>query len=312
MPLRRLPSLTALRAFEAAARLGSFKAAAQELSVTPGAISQSVRALEEDLGVALFHRTTRAVSLTEEGQVLHPDVTRSFLCIQQAVDRVATTGTRRLTINSTPPLITKLLLPRLPRFTADHPEVDISIETEFDLNALQSGGPDVVIRVTRQAPDHVHAIRLFDEVLLPVASPALIERLSLETPADLRRAPLLTDTSMAIFEGAPDWEDWFEAARVDAPDLSRGVAFERRAADYVVDLAISGAGVLLARSSICHSALSAGLLVCPFGPALRTDVGVYVMCRHEIKAQPHVRAFLGWMKSEAALVTTLNALVSAA
>ena len=312
MPLRRLPSLTALRAFEAAARLGSFKAASQELHVTPGAISQHIRALEEDLGLTLFHRETRKVTLSRDGQMLQPDITNSFLSMQQAVDRVAAKGAGPLTINSSPPLITKFLLPRLPRFTQAHPEIEVSIETEYDLNTLEAGGPDVVIRLTRTPPDHVHAHKLFDELMLPVASPALIDQLSIKTPADLAHAPLLNDTSMTLFDGAPGWTEWFAAAGLETRDLTSNVQFERRAADYVVDLTISGNGVMLSRSSICHAALSAGLLVCPFGPVLRTDVSLYVICRHEKKTQPHVRAFLEWVQKEAALVSTLNALHSTA
>ncbi len=312
MPLRRLPSLSALRAFEAAARLGSFKAAAQDLNVTPGAISQHIRALEEDLGVSLFRREARAVTLTKDGQMLYPDLTESFLRMQRAVDRVSVKGKRRLTINSSAPLITKFLLPRLPRFSNVHPDIEISIETEYELNPLETNGPDVAIRLTCSPPGHVHVRKLFDELMLPVASPALIERLALNSPSDMLTAPLLNDTSMTLFEGAPGWADWFSAAGLAVPDLSAGMQFERRAADYVVDIAISGTGVMLGRSSMCQAALSAGLLVCPFGPVLRTDISLYLLCRHEMKTQPHVRFFMEWLQQEAALVTTLNALHSAA
>lgn len=308
MPLRRLPSLTALRAFEAAARLNSFKAAAHELSVTPGAISQHIRALEEDLGVALFHREARAVTLTRAGAALCPDISDSFLQMRQAVDRVCPTQNRVLRINATAPMISKFLLPRIPRFAAAHPDIDVQIETEQELNPMRPDGPAVALRVTRTPPDHLYSKLLFHERLMPVASPGLVERLGLYAPEDIARSPILEDKSLSVFRGVPGWAEWFRAARVPAPERFSSFTFERGAPDYVLDMAISGNGVMLSRTSICHAALAAGLLASPFGPVLTTDVGIYLLCRPEIKSEPHIRIFFEWLQGEAAMVTTLYSL----
>lgn len=312
MPYRRLPSLSSLRAFEAAARRLSFKAAAQELAVTPGAISQQIRALEEDLGVALFIRRARAVTLTPAGLSLQPDVTESFLRLRKAVDRVATDRPRSLKINSSAPTIIKFLLPRLHRFTGLHPDLHVSIETEHTVNPMDPDGPDVAIRVTQSPPDWVFSRLLHQELLLPLASPSLIDQLGLQDRTDILRAPLLHDRSLSIFEGAPTWQTWFEAAGMRNVVPTGGVQFEWQSPDYVIDLAIAGNGVMLGRSSLAYGALSAGLLTCPFGPVLRSDVGTYVLARHDRKSEPGVRAFVEWLEAEAALLSTVNALHSTA
>lgn len=312
MTLRRLPSLNALRAFEAAARLKSFKAAAEELSVTPGAVSQQIRTLEDDLGVALFVRVARSVELTRDGASLLPEISDSFQRIHRAVDQISHHGKRILKLNATASMITKFLLPRLQGFTALHPDIEVSIETQFELNPMDPGGPDITIRLTQDPPDHLYTRLLFEELLMPVASPALIKRYNLRQPEDILRTPLLHDVSLGIFEDAPGWTEWFAAAGLDHPIPPSTMRFEQRAADYVVDAAVSGQGMMLGRSSLCHTALSMGQLACPFGPVLTSNVGVYLISRHERKSQPYVRAFIDWMQEEAALVSTLKALHYAA
>lgn len=308
MPLRRLPSLTALRAFEAAARLGSFKQAAQDLNVTPGAVSQQIRLLEDDLGVALFVREARKVSLTPSGLKLAPEISESFLRMRQALDRVSQREDPGLRINASAAMITKFLLPRLPRFSAEYPDTPILIETEFDLNEMLADGPDVTIRVTRTPPQTVMARRLFNESLLPVASPGLVESAGLTETRDILRVPLLPDGGLPVFPDTPTWDDWFARAGLTRPEPSASMRFEKRSADYAVDMAISGMGVMLCRASLCHAALTNGQLVCPFGPVLTTDVGVYLLSRHDRKSEPHVRAFIDWLQAECGLLATLPSL----
>ncbi len=308
MPLRRLPSLTALRAFEAAARLRSFKAAAQELNVTPGAISQQIRMLEEDLGAALFTRTARQVTLTDIGEALSPDITDSFLRIRQALDRVNRKENAGLKLNASAAILTKFLLPRLPGFTAQHPEIPIHFETQITLNALDADGPDVAIRVTRTPPEGVYVRHLFDECLLPVASPELVRGRGLDSPDSVISAPLLPDGGLPMFDGTPHWAEWFDAAGIKQPDSMAMMRVEKDAADYPVDMAIAGMGVMLCRASLCHSAILTGQLVCPFGPVLQTDVGVYLLSRHDRKSEPHVRAFIEWIQAETSVLRTLASL----
>lgn len=308
MPLRRLPSLTALRAFEAAARRLSFKSAATELSVTPSAVSQKIRALEADLDVTLFERTARSVALTDEGRQLQPDLTAAFLQIRQAVDRVRPSPLKSLRINSSGAVIAKWLLPRLHRFTERHPELDVSVETDSALVDMSPGGPDIVIRFTRSLPETLYARRLHEELLIPVASLELIERLDLRTPKDILRTSLLHDTSLSVFAESPNWNSWFRAAGLAGQAPRTGVRFARQAADHAIDAAVSGTGVALARSLLVHGALSDGRLVSPFGPVLCMGVSYFVACRHGAETEPHIADFLDWAEEEAALLSTLKSL----
>jgi len=205
-------------------------------------------------------------------------------------------------------MITKFLLPRLPRFAALHPDIPISIETEIALNPMAHDGPDLSIRVTRTPPRDVLARLLFEECLLPVASPDLIAAKGLRKPEDLLSVTLLPGGGLPMFEGAPGWAEWFDAAGIPHPEIHSAMRFERNAADYPVDMAIAGSGVMLCRASLCHTALQSGQLICPFGPVLRTDVGVYLLARHDRKSEPHVRAFIDWMQAEAGLLRTLPSL----
>ena len=308
MPLRRLPSLSGLKAFEAAARRLSFKAAAQELSVTPGAVSQRIRALEEELGVTLFVRKTRAVALTEMGRRLQPELTAGFLQIRQAVDSIRPEARPTLRINSSAPILSKWLMPRLHRFTAQFPELTVNLETEAGLNCFTKDPPDVVLRYTRQPGPGLYARRIHDEILLPVASPDFLQRADLRSPGDLAQAPLLHDTSMENFSGALDWECWFDRAGLESCPPAGGVKFARHAADQAIDAAVSGAGVVLGRSLLCYDALRDGRLACPFGPVLRTGVSYFVVCTKGRENEPHIAGFFDWACEEAELLSTMYAL----
>ncbi|WP_299629103.1 LysR substrate-binding domain-containing protein, partial [uncultured Tateyamaria sp.] len=308
MARTRLPSPKALVAFEAAARLLSFKQAADELAVTPGAISQQIRALEEILGTALFHRKARSVTLTQSGETLSKSVSESFRSIQETLGAITAQADTRLCINTNPSIVAKFLLPRINTFSDRFPSIDIDIDTQIGLNPMEIDGPDVVIRTTNAPPPHLHHVLLHRELLLPVASPDFIKRHNLVAPGDAAQTPLLRDMSLAKFNGTPDWSDWFKKAGLTCAMPSERVRFANSGADFLVDMAISGDGLLLGRSSLVYTALSAGQLSCPFGPILQTDVSIYAMCRQEKRSDPGVRAFLGWIKEEAALLSTINAL----
>ena len=309
MPLRRLPSLSGLRAFEAAARRGSFKEAAGELSVTPGAISQQIKGLEADLGITLFDRKIRAVHLTSAGQTLQSTVSEAFLQIRQAVDRVRPASATRLRINSSGPIISKWLLPRLHRFTARAPATQVHIETEQDLNPMDETGPDIVIRCTRNTPSGLYAEPLHRELLIPVASPDLLSKRQIGSAADIGKAPLLYDTSLMKFGLRQSWACWSEAAHLD--DQSKRldtITFQQQAADQVVDAASAGSGIALGRSLLVYSALSDGRLTCPFGPVIESGLTYFLCCRAGRETEPHIAEFLDWAREEAAVLSTLNAL----
>lgn len=308
MPMRRLPSLSGLKAFEAAARRLSFKAAAQELSVTPGAVSQRIRALEEELGVQLFERKPRAVNLTEMGQKLQPDLTSGFMHIRQAVDGIRPEQQATLRINSSGPMISKWLLPRLHRFTSQFPDLIVNLETEAGLNCFAKDPPDVAMRFTRQPGPGLFARRLHDEILIPVASPDFLRRHNVQTPRDVAHVPLLHDTSLVTLGLSLDWNHWFALVGLEGSAASGGVQFNRQASDQAVDAAIAGSGMVLGRSLLIADALRDGRLACPFGPVLRTGVSYFLVCSAGREVESHVSGFLDWAYEEAELLSTLHAL----
>ncbi|WP_420339484.1 LysR substrate-binding domain-containing protein [Roseibium sp.] len=312
MPLSRLPSLSSLRAFEAAARRGSFKAAASELHVTAGAVSQQIKGLEADLGVILFTRKIRAVHLTPHGQALQPVLSDAFLAIRQAVDAIRPGKTPpRLRINSSGPIIGKWLLPRLHRFTEFRPDIFVNIETEGGVNAMTEGGPDIVIRYAHTAPNDLYSIKLHTELLIPVASPQLLAARGIRSPDDLHKAPILHVANPMRMRQRPAWARWSDVAGLaDQSTRQDSVMFEPLAADQVVDAAASGVGIALAQSLLAHGALSDGRLTCPFGPVIPSGQSYYLCCRPGRETAPDVAAFFDWAMHEAAVLTTLNALHS--
>lgn len=310
MPLTRLPSLSSLRAFEAAARRGSIKKAANELAVTPGAVSQQIKSLEADLGVALFVRKTRAIHLTVEGQNLQPTVSEAFLKIRQAVDHIRPKAAPKIRINSSSAIISKWLLPRLHRFTAAHPHVQVHIETEPYFNTMSDRAPDVVIRYTKDPPSDMYHEHFHRELILPVVNPSWRMARNLHGPQDLVTLPMLHDTSLTFFGLPSSWELWAKHAGLPGPvDLSKAVTFERHAADQVVDAAAAGAGVAICRSLLVYSALADGRLTCPFGPVVESGLSYFACCRPGREKEGHIQAFLSWARQEAAVLSTLNALL---
>ncbi len=295
---RRMPALGALRAFEAAARLSSFKAAAAELSVTPGAVSQQVRRLEEDLGTKLFLRATRSVTLTEAGRQLQPKLTAAFLQIRDAVDSVAETAIEPLQVSASAPLISKWLLPRLHRFSERTPDLNVSIQSSDALRAPE--GQEVFIRFNEWEGPDVYAEKLCDEYLLPLASPDLIARLDLRKPADLARAPLLHHTATRPAGPTPGWADWFRIVGLDPAGATRGMQFDPSSAGHAIDAAVNGAGVVLGRRFLAHGDVLEGRIVSPFGPAIRMNVAYYVVCRPGAETVPDVAAFIDWVRAEVA------------
>ena len=302
MPFRRLPALSSLRAFEAAARLSSFKDAAAELAVTPGAVSQQIRALEDDLGVKLFTRAVRSVTLTEAGQSLQPAVSSAFLQLRDAVDQVWPKAVRPLRVESSGPIIRKWLLPRLHRFAERNPELPVSFETSSEISAFGKDGPDVVIRFTRAPGEGLFAVKLCEDFLLPLASPDLVAQLDLHQASDIVRAPLLHDTSTAPFAKNLNWSGWFSRAGLDTAGAQRGMRFERQAADHAIDAAVNGAGVVLARRFLARKEMLDGRLVMPFGPVIPMHVSYFVVCQKGDETRPEIASFINWSREEAAVL----------
>ena len=286
----RLPSLNALRAFEAAARSASFTVAARELHVTQSAVSHQVRALEDELGAALFLRRPRALRLTAQGEALARAAREAFARIAEAAREVA--ARPRLSVSVLPSFAARWLLPRLGRFRRAHPKVDLRIHASQELADFVRDGVDVAIRYGRGRWPGLHSEKLLDEEVFPVCTPRLARKLL--RPADLARFELLHDEVRYSHGG---WESWLRAARTRI-DVSRGTSFTD--AHLMLAAAASGQGIALARSVLVASDLRTRRLVRPFDLAVTSRYSYFLVWPEGADARPEVRAFRDFMRAETA------------
>jgi LysR family transcriptional regulator, glycine cleavage system transcriptional activator len=288
---RRLPPLSSLRAFEAAARHLSFTRAAAELHVTQAAVSHQVKALEDWLGLKLFRRQNRNVFLTEAGQAYLPAVREAFDGLAEATRRLRQRdGQGKLVVSVTLSFAAKWLMPRLGRFRRLHPEIEFMIDATDRIVDLGREEVDVALRYGAGSWPGLVARPLLKEELFPVCSPALAA--SLKRPADLAKHTLLHD------EMRQDWRMWLLAAGVKGVDPTRGPTFTNSA--MCVQAAIDGEGVVLGRSALVAADLAAGRLVRPFAVRLPTEYAYYVVHTPRAGELPRVKAFVEWLLAEAA------------
>ena len=299
-PLSRAPvPHAALRAFEAAARLGSFKAAAAELGVTPAAISHQVKALEEHLGVSLFQRLNRALRLLPAGAALGEAAERAFADLDRALEQARLTGTDRaaLSVSVVPSLAAKWLVPRLQRFRDRHPEIELRLgATDAVIDLVRDPGVDVALRYGTGPYPGLHAERLAVGALTPVCSPLLLKgRAVLHRPEDLVHQDLLRDA-------LPDeagWLAWLTAAGVaDRVRLDRGLRFSN--SHLALDAAAAGQGVALAPDLLIEDDVRAGRLVRPFALSVPSPYAYWFLSRPDRAETAKVRRFLAWLKTELA------------
>lgn len=294
---RPLPPLNALRAFEATARHLSFTLAAEELAVTPAALSHQVRGLEDFLGQRLFERKTRSIALTPAGLALYPGLHAAFLQIRQSVELIDRAPSDRVLVVSAAPGFTgKWLAPRLYRFQEANPEIDVRISATQSVANFVSDGVDVAIRNIRGEARGLWSKRLTSIFLVPVASPRLVAELGIAAPADLARAPLIHDDMLGSLAGLPTWADWLAEAGVDGINLTRGLRFS--SPDHAIEAAIEGAGVLLAHRYLAHDDLRGGRLVAPFELELETERQMLIVCPEANSRRPKVAAFIEWVLGE--------------
>jgi len=296
--MRKLPSLNALRAFEAAARLSSFTAAATELHVTQAAISRSVKLLETQLGKRLFERHANALTPTDAARLLLPELTAAFDRIAGAVDRVggARAG-RALIVGVGPTFAMRWLIPRLGRFQAQHPDVDIHITTGGAAAPLRDEWT-CSVSLGRDPRAGVTAVPLFSPWYSPVCAPRLAK--TLREPKDLYRATLLD-----VRHAPGDWTLWLEQARLDPAKASNRVTFEFYA--FAMQAALDGVGVAIGIEPYVVDDLAAGRLVAPFDLSVRKEQGWYLTFREEAKRNVHFVAFMEWMRKEARAETDVSA-----
>lgn len=290
---RKLPPLNALRAFEAAARHLSFTAAADELHVTQAAISHQIRGLEERLGIALFRRTGRGVLLTDAAQLYLSEITAAFDRLAAATQRLTTQDANGV-LNATvlPSFAAKWLLPRLGRFRAAHPEIDLRISSSMEIVDMTRGEFDLAIRGGLGRYPGMRVDLIARVTLFPVCSPALLEGAHpLREPRDLRYHTLLHDEPRDL------WRSWFNLVGITDIDPTRGPGYSD--SSMVVQAAIEGQGVAIARSALAAADLAAGRLVRPFGQSLPGDYAYWLICPEATAERPKVAAFRDWVLAEA-------------
>ena len=295
---RRLPSLNALRAFEAAARHLSFTRAADELHVTQAAISHQVKALEEQIGLTLFQRRNRNLILTDVGQALLPDMSDAFDQMDAALARIKRRDQAGvLTVATMDSLAATWLMPRLTRFRDAHPDIDVRLATSDAIMEYDRDGIDIGIRYGRGDWSGLQAEELMREEIFPVCAPELVNGdIPLRVPSDLCHFTLIHDDMME------DWNMWLKAAGVADIDPMRGPGYSH--SNLVMQAAINGEGIALGRGILVADALQAGLLVKPFDLALTARYRYYVAATPANADRPKVNAFRQWLMSEAAMTAT--------
>lgn len=298
--MRRLPPLKSLQAFEAAARWLSFSKAAEELFVTPAAISQQIRQLESYLGVTLFRRVTRAVHLTDDARTVLPLVTEGFDRLAEAVERLARQDeTGLLTVSSAPTFAIKWLVQHLTAFSAKYPDIDVRLDASLETRDFDRDGIDVSIRLGLGVYPGLHVTRIFGEEVSPVCSPALLDsEKPLNILENLREHRLLHVDWGKLAAQSPDWRMWAKAAGLEDLDVDRGPRFSVE--NMAIEAAINGKGVALVSHSAVAADLRAGRLVRPFDLAVKTDIAYWLVCPPGHLRRPKVRAFCAWLLAEAA------------
>jgi LysR family glycine cleavage system transcriptional activator len=292
--LRRLPSLNALKAFEAAARHESFTKAADELSVTQGAVSHQVKALEAELGLKLFNRERQRLVITDAG--------RGYLeVVRDAFDRLAV-GTERLrqvqtsgalTVTTSPNFAAKWLVHRLGRFVEAHPDIDLRVGASHRHIDFAREDIDMAIRHGDGEWPGLSVTRLCVEEVFPVCSPKLVRgRKALRTPADLGRHTLLHVNDRR------DWGKWLDAAGVAATSSDRGPIFSQ--ASMAIDAAVDAQGIALARTGLAAWDMRAGRLVRPVAFALKASYAYWIVCPKSTADLPKISTFRDWLLTEAA------------
>ncbi|HEY8615678.1 transcriptional regulator GcvA [Phenylobacterium sp.] len=288
--MTRLPPFFALRALEAAARHRSYSRAADELSVTHGAVSQQIRKLEEELGARLFERRGNAMIPTPEAERLAAEVGRGIGVLQNAVAAFAAAAERDPLVVSLDPQFANRWLPsRLSRLLEAPAGKNVELRVEERRANFVTDGVDVGVRYGSGQWDGVEAARLFSETLFPVCSPAVAAQRRWCCPEDLLEAPLL-------HHGHRPWSLWFGQFGLETPP-QQGLLFEDSA--MLLEAAAQGLGVALARSGLIEQDLATGRLVRPFEVSVPSELGFFVVWRADSRKLPRIHALRDWLLAEA-------------
>lgn len=288
---RKIPPLNALRAFETAARHCSLSKAAGELVVSQAAVSRHVKFLEEYLGVRLFDRKPSSLQLTDTGKAYAKRLTQAFNEIASATDQtLGVSGKARLSLRAYSTFMLRWLLPRLPDFQLRYPRIEIKITTAVEAPDFSRDGVDVAIRYGKGAWPGLYAYRIFSDALRPFCTPAFIQRMGGAISLDT-----LGDCMLLHHSRRPtDWPDWLGLAGVPGLESDANMVFDDLL--LVHEAALRGLGMGITQQQYIEPELASGVLVCPFEPVLRRDVGYYAVCRAGALRQPGIAEFLAWLE----------------
>lgn len=296
MQRRLLPATKALAAFEAVARLGSFSAAAQELSLTQSAVSKQMAVLEGQLGIVLFERSGRGIVPTKEG-VAYADAIAQALSIIRAASLRAMSGKTSQTLNLAilPTFGTRWLMPRIPSFILQHPEVTLNFATRIGHFDVATDDFDAAIQIGTPDWPGMETTFLMHETVAPMASPAFLREHPVATPEDLARLPLLH-----LGSRPEAWGHWFGTLGLSAPAM-HGMRFEQFST--VAQACIAGVGIALLPQFLITSEIESGQLVVAYDHPVRSPRSYYLLSPHARAELPPVVAFRDWLTAEIALWT---------
>lgn len=293
---RPLLPLSGFRTFECAARHLSFARAAEELHVTPAAVSHQVRTLEDYLGVRLFNREGKRLSLTDAGEALLPDLRVAFERLESAFDRVRPGPARQtLGVAMPPSFASKWCVPRLDRFRAAHPDIELRLDVSDRVVDFAAADIDVAVRYGMGSYPGLVAEKLCEETVFPVCAPRVAARLS--SPADLAGEELIHVDGNARFDpDYPTWTTWLAAAGAPGVDAGRSLRFTL--STVAIDAAIDGQGVMLGRSLVVAEDLAAGRLARPFALELPVRPAYYLVYPRAALRRTSVARLRDWMLGE--------------
>lgn len=299
---RPVPGTRALRTFEAAARCLNFTRAANELGLTPAAVSHQVKEIEEQLGLVLFHRTSRTIRLTEAGSVMFDAATEALDVLHRAASkaRKIERGASQLRVTTDATFAAKWLMPRLDRFRAIRPDIDLRFDITYTLRDFDRDDVDVGVRFGLGKYPRLRSDRLFDNIIIPVCSPKLLAAgPALVTPRDLMRHTLAHIEWSQQGATWPNWRMWMAAAGVEDYDDSRTLVFDNTS--ELVQMATEGTAVALVDFAMVASDLSEGRLVRPFelGIRMAREFAYFLVCPEATADDPRIASFRDWMIAEA-------------
>ncbi len=297
--MKRLPPLNSLRAFVVAAKHLSFTKAARELFVTPGAVSQQVKQLEDHLGCTLFRRTKQALLLTDEGQACLPGLIDAFDRMHASLELIETNKQSGvLAVSLAPSFAAKWLVPRLDAFQEQYGDIDVRISVSAGLVNFDDEDIDCAIRYGGGNYPGLLIEKVLSESVYPVCSPDLTKGAgALRAPADLKAHTLLHDESPDQDPSCPDWAMWLRAAGVTGVNPSRGLKFNQ--SSLVLEAAIAGRGVALAKARLAARDIRAGRLVRLFNRSHPVDFAYYFVCPKSKATLRKVQLFKEWVLEEA-------------